>query len=195
MTCHEGIHSPQQRLVLGVRPDSGVSPSEKFLAGITCRSCHIPPSGPTLTSDPVRGQAESCSGCHPAEYEQILPWWEEGIALRIDRISTYHRQARSLGAASDSAAALLETAREMVSLVATAGGQHNLELSDQLLRDAVDRIRQAYRVAGRQAPAAPNLGREPHMGLCSYCHYESTQIWNLRDMPEDFHRTVLGQPE
>lgn len=195
-TCHEGVHSAQQRLILGVRPDSGITPSAKFLAGITCRSCHIPPSVPRPADPPIRGQAEACSGCHPAEYEQVLPWWQEGLRLRLAATGEYlDRASGQLASTSDSAGALLETARGMISLVAEGGGQHNLELSDGLMRDAVDRIQRAYGVAGRQAPSRPDLGRPPHMGLCSYCHYQSTQIWNLRDMPEDFHRTVLGQPE
>ena len=77
--CHQETHSAQQRLVLGVRPDEGVIPSAKFLAGITCRSCHISEDGPRPADTPIRGQAESCSGCHPAEYEQVLPWWLEGL--------------------------------------------------------------------------------------------------------------------
>lgn len=193
--CHEDVHSAQQRLILGVRPDSGVRPSAKFLAGVTCRSCHIPPS-PARPDQPVRGQAESCSGCHPPEYEQVLAWWQDGLRMRLTATDQYlDRASRQLASAPDSAEALLGTARSMISLVAQGGGQHNLELSDQLMRDAIDRIQQAYGVAGQRAPTRPDLGRAPHMGLCSYCHYQSTQMWNLRDMPEDFHRTVLGQPE
>jgi hypothetical protein len=192
-TCHEDVHASQQRLVLGVRPGGGVTPSAKFLAGITCRSCHIPPEA-RRPDEPIRGQAESCAGCHPPEYEQVLGWWEEGIDLRLDRTRAYvERASRALTA--DSARALLAMSEEMIALVAEGGGQHNLELADGLLRDALDRARMAYSVAGRSPPGRPDMGRQPHMGLCSYCHYESTQIWNLGDMPEDFHRTVLGRPE
>ena len=194
VTCHEGVHSSQQRLVLGVRPDEGVTPSAKFLAGITCRSCHIPPQV-RQPQEPVRGQAESCAGCHPPEYEQVLDWWQEGVDLRLGETRSYlSRATRELGTASDSVNALLAMSREMLDLVADAGGQHNLELADALMRDALDRAEQAYRVAGRVPPSTPDMGRKPHMGLCSYCHYESTRMWNLRDMPEDFHRTVLGTP-
>lgn len=195
VTCHQGVHSAQQRLVLGVRPDRGVTPSAKFLAGITCRSCHIPPPA-RRAGDPIRGQAESCSGCHPPEYEQVLDWWQEGLDLRLGTTREYVARAEAqVGVSSDSARALLAMSRQMMQLVAEAGGQHNLELADRLIRDAIDRAQQAYAVAGRPAPREPDLGRQPHVGLCSYCHYESTRMWNLRDMPEDFHRTVLGQPE
>ncbi|MFW5947622.1 MAG: cytochrome c3 family protein [Gemmatimonadota bacterium] len=194
VTCHQGIHTTQQRLVLGIRPDSGVTPSAKFLAGVTCRSCHVPPE--VRTSDrPIRGRAETCSGCHPVEYEQVLDWWQDGLQLRLGRTGEYiDRAARDVGPASDSARALLELAAAMRSLVAEGGGQHNLEMSDRLMRDALDRAVDAYRLAGRDPPAPPAMGREPHMGLCSYCHYESTQVWDIRDMPADFHETLLGEP-
>lgn len=193
VTCHQGIHTSQQRLILGIRPDTGITPSAKFLAGVTCRSCHIPPEV-RAPEQPVRGRAESCSGCHPAEYEQVLPWWQEGLQMRLTSTREYLRRAEGQLSA-DTARALLATARSMIALVAEGGGQHNLELSDRLMRDALGRVESAYRVAGRQPPLPPDMGRAPHMGLCSYCHYESTQVWNIRDMPEDFHRTVLGQPE
>ncbi|MDX1673705.1 MAG: multiheme c-type cytochrome [Longimicrobiales bacterium] len=193
-SCHADVHSAQQRLVLGVRPDSGVTPSAKFLAGITCRSCHVAPRV-RRTDQPVRGQAEACAGCHSPEYRQVLEWWREGLRLRVAAVQSYIEAADATAApASDSARALLGDAQELLRLVAEGGGQHNLELSDQLLRDAVDHVRSAYVVTDRRPPASPDLGREPHMGLCSYCHYESTRMWNLRDMPEDFHRTVLGEP-
>lgn len=192
-TCHLGVHSAQQRLVLGIRPDSGVTPSAKFLAGITCRSCHIPPE--VRTTQPIRGRAEACAGCHPPEYERVLGWWEEGVRLRLDLTGDYLDMAEGqVGPTSDRAAELLQQARAMLRLVRQGGGQHNLEMSDQLMRDAADKVHQAYAAAGRPAPPEPDLGRSPHMGLCSYCHYESTQMWNLRDMPEDFHRTVMGRP-
>ncbi len=192
-TCHEDIHSSQQRLVLGVRPDGDVTPSAKFLAGITCRSCHIPPQA-RRPEEPIRGQAESCAGCHPPEYEQVLDWWQEGVQLRLRETRAYVARAEQT-LTSDTARSLLSLAREMIGLVADAGGQHNLELSDRLMRDALDRAQQAYAVTGRTPPGTPDMGREPHMGLCSYCHYESTRMWNIRDMPEDFHRTILGTPD
>lgn len=193
VTCHTGIHSAQQRLVLGVRPDSGVTPSSKFLAGITCRSCHVAPED-APPDRPVRGRAEACSGCHPPEYERVLDWWQGGLAARLAAVTEYLDRGRRLEAAPDSARALLEDAEEMVSLVREAGGQHNLELSDQLLRGAVARVQRAFGAAGEPSPPAPDLGRAPHMGLCTYCHYEATSTWDIRDMPEDFHRTVLGDP-
>ncbi|MFW6330998.1 MAG: cytochrome c3 family protein, partial [Gemmatimonadota bacterium] len=63
--CHTGVHVPQQRLLLGIQPELGAQPGAHFVAGITCRSCHIPPAAPTEEPvDAIRGQAASCAGCH-----------------------------------------------------------------------------------------------------------------------------------
>ena len=194
--CHTGVHAPQQRLVLGIRPGGDVTPSEKFLAGITCRSCHIPPEAPVgPTMEPVRGQATSCAGCHEDEYVQVLDWWIEGVEARLETTSAYvARASREVGAHSDSAAALVSLAGEMLELVEDAGGQHNLELSDRMMREAVDRAAMAYRLAGRTAPTQPNLGRTPHAGLCSYCHYSPDEPWDFESMPEDFHQGLVTDP-
>jgi hypothetical protein len=191
-SCHTGVHAAQQRLILGIRPDGSVMPSEKFLAGITCRSCHVPTN--EAVDRAIRGQASACAGCHPAQYTRVLNWWLTGVQTRLRAVDAYVEEAgQRIPAGRDSAQRLLDAGRAMVSLVAEAGGQHNLELSDRLLREAVERAREAYDVAGVAPSSPPELGRVPHMGLCSYCHYDTTELWNIRDMPEGFHRDVLGQ--
>jgi hypothetical protein len=195
--CHIGVHASQQRLLLGIRPDGRTLPAEHFIAGITCRSCHIATertaADPTM---PIRGQAAACASCHEREYERILRWWIDGVNLRVAAASRYvERGFQQLPAAPDTAARLLGVSREMVGLVAAAGGQHNLELSDRLVREAVAHVQDAYRLAGRTPPAPPDLGRVPHTGLCSYCHYDPREPWNFEAMAEDFHERVmrLGQ--
>lgn len=191
--CHDAVHAPQQRLILGVRPDGGATPSGKFLAGITCRSCHVSTGAdPARPGEPIRGQATACVGCHEAEYAQVLDWWIDGTRARLQVSTTYVRDAAAAVAlVSDSAAALVESARAMVDLVAEAGGHHNLELSDRLMREAVTRAREAYSVAGITAPTLPDLGRVPHSGMCSYCHYRSDEPWDFGTMPADFHGSVF----
>nr|NIP81799.1 hypothetical protein [Gemmatimonadota bacterium]NIQ57343.1 hypothetical protein [Gemmatimonadota bacterium]NIU77504.1 hypothetical protein [Gammaproteobacteria bacterium]NIX46714.1 hypothetical protein [Gemmatimonadota bacterium]NIY11062.1 hypothetical protein [Gemmatimonadota bacterium] len=144
--CHTGVHAAQQRLILGIRPDGSATPSAKFMAGITCRSCHVPPAGDSSRlSEPIRGQASACAGCHEAQYAQVLAWWIEGLETRLSETRAYvDRAVREIQAPPDSARALLEMSRRMVALVAEAGGQHNLELSDRLMREALDRAHSAY---------------------------------------------------
>lgn len=188
--CHTGVHEPQQRLILGVRAGGDVRPSEHFMGGITCRSCHIPPAVETADPmTPVRGQATACAGCHEEQYVQVLDWWIDGVNARLTASAAYvNRAMREVGGHSETTTELLSSASGFLELVKDAGGQHNLELSDRLIREAVQRSREAYDVAGVAAPAPPELGRVPHSGLCSYCHYRVDEPWDFRTMPEDFHQ-------
>jgi hypothetical protein len=191
--CHGGVHAPQQRLLLGIRPDGRTMPAEHFVAGVTCRSCHIPTARTAADpTTPIRGQASSCVGCHEREYERILRWWIDGIGVRTRVTEGYvERAARQLAQAPDTVVRLVRMSREMTRLVTEAGGHHNLELSDRLLREAVAQVQDAYRLAGATAPVAPDLGRVPHSGLCSYCHYDPREPWDFEAMAEDFHERVL----
>jgi hypothetical protein len=196
--CHLGVHAAQQRLLLGIRPDGRTMPAEHFVAGITCRSCHIATERTAAQpTTPIRGQATACASCHEREYERILRWWIDGVNVRVAATSRYiQTAARQLAQAPDTAVHLVRISREMVGLVAEAGGQHNLELSDRLMREAVQQVQQAYRLAGLGVPTPPDLGRIPHTGLCSYCHYDPREPWNFEAMAEDFHERVLrlGEP-
>jgi hypothetical protein len=191
--CHTGVHHPQQQLLLGLLPDGPAAPARKFLIGMTCRSCHIPPvAGPPVEA--IRGQALACRSCHEPEYDQVLAWWLEGVDRRMRATTAYVQTAqRSLGAAApDSSRVLLASTARVLALIDSAGGQHNLELTDRVFRESVQRVQHAYRLAGRPAPPAPALGRPPHQGLCSGCHYSGEPL-DIRAMPADFHRRVVRE--
>ncbi|HSL69873.1 MAG TPA: cytochrome c3 family protein, partial [Longimicrobiales bacterium] len=176
-SCHGNVHDPQQRLMLGLLPEGGASPSSKFLAGMTCRSCHVPTARDSAVA--VRGQAEACASCHSSEYRTVLTWWLDGVKQRGQLTSAYTTNAvRALSAAPDTAQALAQSAAAMVKLVNDAGGHHNLELSDRIFREAIRRVAAAYQAAGRSAPPPPELGSPVHYGLCSYCHYDPKDPWN-----------------
>lgn len=191
--CHTGAHEAQQRMVLGLVADLPTpAPAAKFLAGLTCRSCHQP----TRESDPavpVRGNVDTCVECHRSEYRVVARWWRDGSAERLRRAMTYARTAEGrLGeGAGPEAAAELAAAGRMLTLVETAGGVHNLRLAHQLLGAASERVGQAYTLAGRAVPPPPALGREPSMGLCSFCHYRADDQWSFGEMSGPFHRDVL----
>jgi hypothetical protein len=191
-SCHVTVHQPQQRLLLGLLPGAQAAPSSKFTAGMTCRSCHIRTARSVASGDPIRGQAEACSSCHRTEYRQVLDWWLEGTRARTRAVVAYVRRAETdLATADDSARALVATADGMIRLVQDAGGQHNLELSDRIFRESVQRVRSAYAAAGRAPPVAPGLGSPAHEGMCSFCHYSPDEPWNFRQMSDSFHREVL----
>jgi hypothetical protein len=192
--CHETVHQPQQRLLLGMLPGEPASPSSKFIAGMTCRSCHIRTAGTAPGDAAIRGQAEACSSCHRTEYRRVLRWWLEGTHSRTAAMSGFvARAANDLrGADNDSARALVDAAVATVRLVEEAGGQHNLELSDRIFRDAVARVNRAYALAGRVPPTAPALGSPAHGGTCSYCHYSPNDPWDFRRMSAEFHGSLPG---
>jgi hypothetical protein len=195
--CHETVHQPQQRLLLGMMPGEPAAPSSKFIAGMTCRSCHIRTDRTVAAGaagDAIRGQAEACSGCHRTEYRRVLAWWLDGTRQRTRLVSDYvARAANDLRTAQpDSARALVAGALALVELVEVAGGHHNLELSDRIFRQSIDRVRQAYVLAGRVPPPSPALGSQAHEGTCSYCHYSPDDPWDFRRMSPSFHREVLG---
>jgi hypothetical protein len=195
--CHEGVHQPQQRLLLGMLPGDAAAPSSKFIAGMTCRSCHIRNERTVAAGaggDAIRGQAEACSGCHRTEYRRVLAWWLDGTRARTRDVGAYVRRAAAdlRTVESDSARTLVAEAQALMELVEAAGGQHNLELADRIFRQSIDRVRRAYALAGRAPPAAPELGSQAHEGTCSYCHYSPDDPWDFRRMSAPFHRDVLG---
>lgn len=197
-SCHDTVHQAQQQLLLGTPTEPGgmSSPSTKFLAGITCRSCHIRPLRPDTVSAAIRGQAEACAACHRNEYRQVLDWWIDGTRARTRTMLAFTEQAQAqLANAPDTARVLLDRARALVELVDEAGGQHNLELADRIFRDTRSLVLNAYRVSGRPAPSAPSLGTTAHEGLCTYCHYGSQGAGDLRRMPADFHQEVMRRSE
>lgn len=190
--CHAESHAEQQRLVLGLAPGiDGAFPSEKFVSGLTCRSCHQAPSGadPTVA---VRGNAQTCVTCHRSEYATVERWWRQGAATRVGRVEALLGSARrTLGEADAPVVAALDDAERSVTLVREGGAVHNLAFSHRLLEQAIDRVGEAYTTAGRTAPSAPDLGRRPSQGVCTYCHFRADDPWVFQDMSGPFHRDVL----
>lgn len=189
--CHAGTHTAQQRMVLGLLPGvQAPEPSEKFLDGLTCRSCHL--AGTRFdAATPVEGTGAACEQCHRSEYRSVLRWWNEGSRDRLRQVRNALGRAEDALGSAPQAMVRLDSARVLVSLVEEGGAVHNLHLAHRLLVQASDQINQAYLDATRSPPAPPELGREPRMGLCSYCHYRLNDPWLFEEMSGDFHREVL----
>jgi cytochrome c553 len=187
-------------MVLGFVGDEPVLPSAKFLMGLTCRSCHVPgtatttatTSGKALTAVARRGQAAACAACHDKEFGRVLGWWINGAKAREQNVAAYVTSAQqTLKGAPDSSRSLLRHAQEMLTLVRAAGGQHNIELSDLIFRSSIANATSAYRIAGKAAPAPPELGNTPHVGTCSFCHYSGDERWDYKNVPAGIHERLL----
>jgi hypothetical protein len=182
--CHETVHASQQQLVLGVAAgDFGSAASEKFLAGLSCTSCHTPDS----QAAELEGSG-TCDACHAPPYTRIAGWWDVGGRDRVAAVRAYLGAARSARASAGRPAdgVPLDQADAWLDLVSEGGAAHNPVLSHRLLDAALQRAVDAYRASGAIVPAPPVLGSEPRAGRCSYCHY---------DMPFDASEALLGPPD
>lgn len=192
--CHDGAHAAEQRLVLGMVPGGPVLPSHKFLEGMTCGSCHVPDEG----ADPavaVGAPAAVCADCHRPEYRGVAGRWTRGADRRAARVRGYLARAeRALAPATgDPAGRLLAGSRELLALADSGGVWHNPPLVDRMHRTALERVRRAWRAAGRAPPPAPDLGTPVRVGQCSYCHYGSDDPGPVREMADEFHRDVMAR--
>ncbi|NJD18814.1 MAG: hypothetical protein FIA95_05975 [Gemmatimonadetes bacterium] len=191
--CHQGVHAEPQRVLLGILADAAAAlPSQHFMDGVTCASCHIAPddADPTVLS----GTAQACVQCHRSEYAQVLTWWNQGIEERLRLVDRYLAGAEGAVAAlsaEDPASQAAARARRMLETIRVGGGQHNLPLAHRTFEDAVAGAREAYRLAGASVPSAPALGRAPRQGVCAFCHYRLTGPGFSERMDDAFHREVL----
>jgi hypothetical protein len=192
-TCHQGVHQGPQRIMLGILPDAEAAlPSEHFMDGLTCASCHIPPDD----GDPgiLSGTARACVQCHRSEYATVLAWWTAGIAERtrlVDRYMAGAEEAVAGRPADDPGVQSTARARMLLSLIQESGGQHNLPLAHQVFEEVVADASEAYRLASRGAPPAPQLGRAPRQGICVFCHYRLGEPGFSETMDDAFHREVF----
>ncbi|HEX6132378.1 MAG TPA: cytochrome c3 family protein [Longimicrobiales bacterium] len=189
--CHTDVHAAEQRLMLGAAPAGlAAAPSDKFLLGLTCRSCHV------QTADGAATRT-SCVSCHSPEYATVLGWWERGTAERTAQIAEYIATAFAFArsASGDSARAHAAAADSLLRFVRDGDAAHNLPLSHRALNEALTHAAAAWTAAGRTAPARPDIGRMPRMGQCTYCHYTWREPLFQQDMPDAFHRRVMRRGE
>ena len=176
-SCHAQVHDAQRRLYAGMGGhDARSVPSKMFLARVSCVGCHGQPT--TLRGhERVRLAGEaSCLSCHGVRYANLLPSWQNEMERKIRRVEPIVAGARaalsavSVGrrAVSDS---LLRQAQENLDLVRVGRPAHNVVYSDELLRAAVELVRDAVK-AGRLPYAVPAVSLGPAVGenACLRCH-------------------------
>ncbi len=195
--CHQGTHEVQQRLYAGIGGHGvGDTPSSMFLARVSCQGCH----GLTTeiaAHEQVQGAGEAtCMACHGIQYANILPSWQEEMERRLAIVDRVVNGAQaSLGsvgvrkrAVADS---LLRLASENTELVQVGRGAHNIAFADELLRAAVDLVREAVS-AGRLPYTIPALSLGPRLSenVCLQCHLgveQQTVQFRTRQFPHDRH--------
>jgi hypothetical protein len=191
--CHGGVHAEVQRLILGVMPGEELTPSLMFMGGVTCRSCHVTPEGPRpKPGSSLRPGPAVCVGCHGSAWSGVLGRWKRGFQRRDGWIAEYLRAAEaalgSPGAAPPSALARLAEAKGLMAYLRRAGAAHNLTATDRIMRRALQLTAEAFRAAGREGPAAPELGPPVRPGSCVSCHYGIEEAAAGRDTTS--HRPV-----
>lgn len=183
--CHEGVHSEEQRLILGLLPDEPIRPSPMFMGGVTCRSCHVQPGAPALRPGQSLVATEAaCTGCHGAQWRGYLGLWQRGYHRREAWALRYIAGAERLAADSSLAPAVRSRAGRAKTLMAflqAAGPLHNLPATDRIMRDAVQLAAGAYEAAGRAAPPQPEFGPPVLTGTCISCHYGVEELRADRD--------------
>lgn len=196
--CHAGEHAPQQAFLFGlVDHDVAAVPSEKFMDGVTCRSCHVDHAAVGATSfadgtTAVTGGADGCVACHRPEYGRVLDWWRDGIRTRLGAVEgELSRAGQRIGTNDEAEARLAEAARALAT-IRDGGGVHNVRLAHRLLVAASGHVQGAYEAAGLEAPPSVPLGPEPSRGLCNYCHFRIGDTQLTEEMDTIFHRDVLG---
>ncbi|MEJ2312382.1 MAG: NapC/NirT family cytochrome c [Gemmatimonadales bacterium] len=176
-SCHKGAHEAQKELYAGIAGHATeAQPSAMFEAQVSCTGCHelqaeIPGHGEVQAA----GEA-TCLSCHGVRYANILPAWQGEMDRRTTLVERTVRDASStLNAAPvrarGRADSLLRLARENVEIVRIGKAAHNVGRSDQLLRAAVELVREAVAV-GSLPYSVPNLDLGPAMSenACMACH-------------------------
>jgi nitrate/TMAO reductase-like tetraheme cytochrome c subunit len=189
--CHTGAHDVQMRLYAGLG-GHGIenTPSAMYTARVSCTGCHellkeIPGHGDVRTA----GES-SCMACHGIRYANILPAWQTEIDRRVALVGPVVRRARNaLGTASvrgrAAADSLIGLAEENVDFVRLGKGAHNISHSDQLLRAALDLVREAASVGslGYSVPDV-DLGPVVDENVCLSCHLgvesSTTSVFGVR---------------
>lgn len=176
-SCHQGVHTAQQRLLAGVGGHGVESlPSAMFRAQVSCKSCHELNRRTRGHENVQVAGAASCMACHGTRYADILPSWQEEMTRRLERVERVVRGAEAVRAAGTAAGrraadSLLGLARENVELVRVGRGAHNVGYADRLLHAAVDLTRRAVGAGGLPFDVGRvDLGPALDRSACLQCH-------------------------
>jgi hypothetical protein len=146
-------HSTQEVVYKGDVKFAALNMPSPKASKVGCKSCHI-----LVLEKGIESKAsikKTCLKCHEAGYEQILDEWQGMISSELKMATEMLSSIdKSLKASKDlpkkqEAIALYNKAREQISLVQEdrSTGAHNTELADQLLTDAIDKLKKCQQLA------------------------------------------------
>ncbi len=176
-SCHQQTHDQQRKLYAGIGGHgTDAMPSSMYLANVSCKGCH------ELTAE-VKGHERvslareaSCLSCHGTRYANILPAWQQEINRKVSRVARVVRSARATRGSAPirtraTVDSLLQLAQDNVGLVEDGKGAHNIAFADELLRQALEFVRQAV-AAGPLPYRVPqvDLGPSVTANVCLQCH-------------------------
>jgi nitrate/TMAO reductase-like tetraheme cytochrome c subunit len=201
-SCHQGTHEAQKQLYSGRGGNNTEGlPSAMFLARVSCKGCHALPTEMAGHEGLQAAGEATCMSCHGIRYANILPAWQEESTRKLSRVERVVRQATSaLGSAPVrtrvAADSLLRLARENVDFVRVGNGAHNIAFADELLRSALDLVRQAVEV-GHLPYAVPAVDMGPRLSenMCMSCHIGVAQQavqYDGREFPHERHVGPAG---
>jgi hypothetical protein len=177
-SCHQRTHDSQRQLYSGTGGHGTAEmPSSMYLANVSCNGCH------ELTAN-VRGHERvdrageaTCMSCHGTRYADILPGWKQAMDRKTAQVSAIVRAARAAAgglARGSRVDSLIAAAEDNLALVETGGGVHNIAFADELLRQAVQLVRDAVRAGGLSySVPAVELGPSVTTNECMQCHLGS----------------------
>lgn len=191
-TCHEGGHSPQRDLFVGIGGrGTEPRPDVMHLAGIRCEGCH--------TQSKLKGKGAgivhtanntSCVACHGAGFDNILDRWLDLEATRLTAARQQLRDAQQRLPADHQA---LIDAQANIDLVAAGRAVHNINYAQDVLWSNHELLDAALVSAGKDPVGAP-WASVPYASDCLRCH-QGIELqrgeWQGRPFAHDKH--VIGQ--
>jgi hypothetical protein len=174
-SCHQQTHDSQRQLYAGTGGHGTAEmPSSMFLANVSCNGCHELTATVRDHETVDRAGEASCMSCHGTRYANILPGWKEAVDRKTAQVAAIVRDVRAAAGAANRTAhvdSLLAAASANLGLVRDGHGVHNIAFADELLRLAVQYIREAVRGGGLPySLPAVDLGPSVTGNECMQCH-------------------------
>jgi len=179
-SCHPNHHKTQKELYMGIGGRGAEPrPDPMFLTSVTCEGCHIEHKGDDIRGYTAEAPPAACMNCHGTQFNTMLAQWKASMRKRLAQILPVLKRAKteilSSRAPADSvkkALAKYEDANFNVRLVRYGKGVHNIAYSEELLRAALVRLREAMKVIGSSYRIPENIfPQEVVKSECYPCHY------------------------